>query len=172
MAYLTIESGELALDILGLILCCLTLFFLVGQRWMANRSIAGQKIKMNNSKPGRPTSKKSCEEFETLFHAARKERLVLYDLTGHKEPVESKTDSLAIGALAESVTDRKSGGKDLTQDFTASGPYSQAEHLADMGFGLKEISKRTGIPKAEIQLIIKLRGRDNKQGRQDGSRMA
>jgi hypothetical protein len=50
------------------------------------------------------------------------------------------------------------------------GPYGNVEKLADLGLSAGEISKKAGIPKSEIELIVRLKKFDLKSRMKHGER--
>ena len=151
----------MVLDILGLIFCCLTLFFLLGQRWRKKRSIARRANTPDSAISDRASFKVSGEQFETVFDAARKRESALHELIKLKETETSEDDSSGMGL--------KNGKKGPNREYAAGGAYAEAMQLADRGFGLNEISESVGIPIAETRLIMKLIGGDRGRIRQEGS---
>lgn len=53
-------------------------------------------------------------------------------------------------------------------DEQSPGPYGNVEKLADLGLNAGEISKKVGIPKSEIELIVRLKKFDLKSRMKNG----
>ena len=53
-------------------------------------------------------------------------------------------------------------------DEQSPGPYGNVEKLADLGLSAGEISKKVGIPKSEIELIVRLKKFDLKSRMKNG----
>jgi len=165
MSYAALQYWETALDIIGLLLCVMTLVYIVRIRMTDRReeprpAPGDFKTEMH----AQAESQTAGSALETIARALERERqnLQLYLGTGLQpataggalsvDQTESLPEPQAPVYRAAAVTRRKSG------------VYSEAVELAACGLSSGQIADKVQIPKGEVELSIKLRNRRRKNG--------
>ena len=153
MTYNAIQFWETALDITGLLMCVMTLVYIVRIRLSGRRS-QGKPEPGDFKKEMRSLSVNQCADnaLETIAKALDRERrnLQMYLGTG--------LQPASAGPLAlpdrEGPVYRASGN--LRRK---SGVYSEAVELSACGMSTRQIADKVQLPKGEVELSIKLRNR-------------
>ncbi|MDY6845110.1 MAG: hypothetical protein SVW57_13595 [Thermodesulfobacteriota bacterium] len=157
MEYFTIEFCEMALDVLGLFLCGITMLYLIKGMVSDNQGIPQKKIDGNVRRFDREVLiqliKQQIEKaFRSISETMKSEREVLYFLIEHGEtgktrkrfPIQESEQPGSPGSCC-SVSDK----------------YGEVARLVDLGLSGKEISERVEIPRGEIDLVIDLKNKGN-----------
>ncbi len=155
MIYLTIEFWELALDVIGLSLCGITILYLIRNKSKYNQSLLkesgkGNSNNFNEEAPAQLVKQESAGSFRTISNAIEKERMVLHNLN----PLSAEEPKLV---QEDSYNKKSSGSGDLARN-----EYDEVSRLADLGLSVKKISERAKIPMGEIELIVKLKELENR----------
>ena len=157
MIYLTIEFWELVLDIIGLSICGIIILNLIRNRSKYNQSLLKEHGKgnfnsFNEEVSAQLVKQQSDRSFETISNAIEKERMFLHNLMKKpffaKKPNQVQKDSYNKNSpsCSDSADDR----------------YNEVSKLADLGLSVKEISEKAKIPMGEVDLIVKLKGLENR----------
>lgn len=149
MAYLTFDFWETVIDITGLCLCGITVICLIIIKFKSNKSVReyakkGNPGMFNDALIFQLLKQQSGKSFDAIIDTINKERRVLKELVEDpKNENGSKSFSLELK--------KQAGNEPLT------GRHEEVIRLVDLGLKAGEISKKTKIPKGEIELIIKLK---------------
>jgi hypothetical protein len=159
MTYTSLYHLETALDVTGLVMCILTLVYIVRIR-LADREkrvaprAGGFKAEMRSQ-----TEKQSAENaLETIARALDQERKNL------QRYMDAGLEPALAGAAAQTGrSDTLPGAKAPVYQAGGrprkSGVYSEAMELAACGLSAGQIADKVRIPKGEVELSIKLRNR-------------
>ena len=165
MIYLTIEFWKLALDVIGISLCGITILHLIRNRSKYNQSLVKE--------PGEGNLKDFQEEvlaqlvkhqsygfLETISNAIKKEQMPLHSLMEKKEAI--KEEKPLSAKEPDQVQEDFHNKNSPDSSYLASDEYGEVSRLADLGLSVKKISERVKIPKGEVELIVKLKGLENR----------
>ena len=160
MAYNTIQFWETVLDITGLLMCVMTMAYIVRIR-LASRQAKIKADSVDFKKEMRSLSVNPCVDnaFETIADALDRERKKLqvylgtglrpvcpdggpdtgrsFELPGRKDPVYRVSGNLQRKSVV----------------------YSEAVELAACGMPAGQIADKVQLPRGEVELSIKLRNR-------------
>ncbi len=165
MIYLTSEFWELVLDILGLSLCGITIVYLIRNRSKYNQSLLKEPEKENLNSFNEEVSAQlvkqlSNRSFETISNAVEKERILLHNL------MEKSLFAKEPNRIQEDFYNKNSPGSGDSADDR----LNEVSKLADLGLSVKEISEKAKIPVGEAELIVKLKGLENRASGEIGKK--
>jgi len=163
MSYEALQYWETALDIVGLLMCIMTLVYIVRIR-MAGRRDPVQPKPGDFKKEMRSQAEDQTADnaLETIARALDQERknLQLYLGTGLQPALAGGAPNLEPSfALPDQGAPVYQAGENPRRK---SGVYSEAVELAACGLSASQIADKVHIPKGEVELSIKLRNRRKK----------
>lgn len=153
MVYLTTEFWEVVLDVIGLCLCGITIIYLVRNKTRFNKNVFKQRADDNLSMFDgalivQLLKQQSEKSLETIFDTIKKERQGLQGLI----------DTTVKEGQSQAMLNIKSENRDNeNEEGPAVDLYGEVARLADLSVSVEEISKRVGLPRAEIDLIVNLK---------------
>lgn len=154
----TLNLWEVAIDATQIGLCGLILFFLIRNRMkfkqlILNPTRSEKSSNFNTEFVVEAVRQQTELAFNHILECIEKERQTL------SAYFELRQTQLASGLLQSPA----SGHIEPVRNTEASGPdaadaiYSEIESLADQGLNLADISEKLGVPRAEVDLVLKLR---------------
>jgi hypothetical protein len=159
MIYLTTEFWKLVLDVIGLLLCGITILYLVRNRSKYNQSLLkepgkGNSNSFNEEVLAQLVKQQSDRSFETISNTIEKERMLLHNLIEKKEAIKEEKPFFAEEPnwVQEDFYNKKSSDSGDSGDDR----YDEVSRLADLGLNIKKISERAQIPRGEVELVVKL----------------
>ena len=167
MSYAAFSYWETAMDIIGLLMCVMTLVYIIRIRLAERRTPQQtQAGDFKQAMQAQAEDQASENALETIARALERERrnLQLYlgtglqpAVAGGAPPVDRTGDlpdqeAPVYQTTAKPKTRRKSG------------VYSEAVELAACGLSPSQIADKVRIPKGEVELSIKLRNRRKGNG--------
>ena len=93
---------------------------------------------------------------------------IKYGRFSHKQAAAENTGGFNEELVHEIEQSEKRNKNNRTSDERIPGPYENVEKLADSGLSAGEISKKVGVPKSEIELIVRLKKFDVKSRMKNG----
>jgi hypothetical protein len=160
MSTVALQNWEMALDIIGLLMCIMTLVYIVRIR-LADRRPAKKSPPADFKKEmhRQAESQTADNALETIARALERERknLQLYLGTGLQPAAAGGAPQLERSAA---MPDQAAPVYQATaKPRPASGVYSEAMELAACGLSASQIADKVHIPKGEVELSIKLGNR-------------
>lgn len=164
MEYVRMDFWEILLHLLGMLLWCMTILYLIKDRWdRKNRSSRGaiqNRMKDFGDEMDFQLIKQQAETaLETLSETINRERLVLRNLIEGRE-TEEKNGSFSREKsklpMKRPLPAPKARRPQTSAAAVQSDPYEEVVRLSGLGMSEKEISAHVGLPKSEIALIRKL----------------
>lgn len=143
---------ELVLDLGAFFLCGLAIIFLV--LWRFERMSARHESLAKRREAVFDGPKEGFRDSEARGGNAIAE-------TAPKKPVPAPEKGFSIR--------RQTSQGPVQIQIPSDDPHDAAHHLAEMGFTPEDISREIGIPKGEVKLVMKLRGKINGRKRPDTS---
>lgn len=165
MGYFRMDFWELLLHLLGILLWCMTIIYLIKDRLDRNRSslpyLPQSDFKDFSDEMNFQLTKQQAEKtLETLSNTINRERLVLQNLI-EKRRMEEENDffpgekqNLPSKRTLEQIEETPHAPASIVEK----DPYDEVLRLSGLGVSVKEISERVRLPKSEITLIKKLHG--------------
>lgn len=152
MSYLTTEFWDIVLNVIVLFCGISVLYFIRGMVKRRRYFLSEDRSKVLGDFHDVLVEliRQSEMAFEAISDTLRKECEVLQKLIEKGEIEEGKKKAFF-------TKEPKQNKRDLGGDGLVGDQYEEAVRLANLGLDIKEISKRVKIPKAELELIIKLR---------------
>jgi len=165
MSYEALQYWETALDIVGLLMCIMTLGYIFRIRLAGRREPAlpkpGDFKKEMRSQAQNQTADNALETIARALDQERK-NLQLYLGTGLQPASAGGAPNLeqSFALPGQGAPVYQAGGNPRRK----SGVYSEAVELAACGLSASQIADKVHIPKGEVELSIKLRNRRKKIG--------
>jgi hypothetical protein len=165
MGYFRMDFWELLLHLLGIVLWCMTIIYLIKDRLDRSRSslrhLPQCDSKGFNEEMDFQLIRQQVEKtLETLSNAINRERLVLQRLI-EKRRMEEKNDFFPgkkPNLPPKRIFEQKEKNPHAPGSIIEKDPYDEVVRLSGLGVSEQEISERVRIPKSEIALIRKLNG--------------
>jgi len=163
MEHFRLDFWGLLLHLLGILLWCMTIIYLIKDRLDRNRTSTRydpqNDLKDFGDEMGFQLIKQQAEmTLETLSTTIDRERSVLHKLI-EKRRMEEKNGGF-LRQKTKLPQNRPSEKKENTAPAPVShvekDPYDDVVRLSALGFSEKEISERVRLPKSEITLIRRL----------------
>ena len=154
MTNLAVERIEIIGDAIALCMYAITIMFLA-RKWVKNRRsvpMVGVSASSKNftQELGRLVEQ-PAPPLQTISDAENEKTSILVQKSRQaRENAQAQNGTDALGRV--SVGDR----------------HGEVKKLADMGLNKEEIFKKVGIPKGEIELILKLKGMGSGMYKKDG----
>lgn len=160
MAYSAIKFWEAAIDVTGIVLCCVVILYIIKNMFKRNRKPVKKDIKENiidfNEQVLIQIIKQQSEKsFKIISDVVKKEYLVFQEITG--EVIRAKKEK-----PFDKIKSNQNNARDLNKKKKVhyiapeKNHYGQVISMADSGMNAKEISEKLKIPQGEIDLIINL----------------
>ncbi len=165
MSYEALQYWETALDIVGLLMCIMTLVYIVRTRLAGRREPVlpkpGDFKKEMRSQAENQTADNALETIARVLDQERK-NLQLYLGTGLQPALAGGAPHLEQSFVLPDpgAPVYQAGGNPRHK----SSVYSEAVELAACGLSASQIADKVHIPKGEVELSIKLRNRRKKIG--------
>ena len=161
MGFNTMHLFETSLDVVGITLSCVIIFYLIYNRIKYNQMILSRKYKKNinsfNSEVAVTMIKQQTERsFDTIYDIINKEQRKFKRLMEKEELKNAKHFMMMMekGHLLEKVINVKAMDE-LESDISAD-PYDEISRLVGKGLDLQKISNKVGVPPGEVELYLKL----------------
>ncbi len=160
MGFNTMHLFETSLDVVGIILSCVIISYLIYNKIKYNQMVLSRKYKNNinrfNSEVAGKMIKQQTEiSFDTIYDIINKERRKFKRLM-EKEELKTAKDLMLMekGHIMEKAITVKAMNE-VHGDISAY-PYDEISRLAGTGLDVQKISNKVGVPRGEVELYLKL----------------
>ena len=158
MALHTLNFWEIAIDVTQIGLCGLILLFLIRNRiifkqWVLKEPLGEKSSGFNTQFVVEALRQQTELAFSHILESIEKERQTLHAY------FELRDTHLASGLLRSPTSGHIEpvSGTEVSNSDVADEIYSEIENLADQGLSLADISEKLSVPRAEVDLVLKLR---------------
>jgi len=165
MSYAALSYWETALDITGLVMCILTLVYIVRIR-LAERRTPQQPQTGDFKKEMQVQAEDQAAEnaLETIARALERERRNLQLYLGTGLQPASAGGAPAVDRSVDLPDKEAPVYQTTAKPQRKRGVYSEAVELAACGLSASQIADKVHIPRGEVELSIKLRNRRQGNG--------
>ncbi|MFO7985594.1 MAG: hypothetical protein R6U38_06985 [Desulfatiglandaceae bacterium] len=140
-------------DIVAILMCAVTVLLLIKQRAKYGPELKARGGIKDIGNFNQQLEQLVDEETNLSKRIAGREGL---ENPVNKAGIEVDNRGINTGTPIRETAPSRGGLQDPKQEPADDDPYGEVKKLAEMGFDKEEIFKRIGIPRGEIELVLKL----------------